>query len=234
MIRFIYILFFVFFGNIGYISAQTELPKDTVPVEMFRLDSDLIKDFRSKKEFNYENQYRPQESDWAARLERMIYDWFRKNLNPNLSKSQFDNILIVGLIILLALLILVLYIYKPSLFYLNRKTKLKYQIEDEDIENLNISVLIKKALERKEYTEAIRWRYMQVLQVLNEKEIISFDPNKTVNEYAYEIAKIKLRNEFKRLSNLFVYYRYGNGEAFIESYQHFDKLSDELVEQLYK
>ena len=210
------------------------MPKDTIPVEMFRLDSDLLKDFQSKKEFNYENQYRPKESDWAERIERMIYDWLRDNFNPNLSKKQFDNIMIVGLIVLLALLILVLYIYKPSLFYLNRKTKLDYQIEDEDLENLNTSVLIKKALEREDYSEAIRWRYMQVLQFLNEKEIISFDPNKTVNEYAYEITKIKLRNEFKRLSNLFIYYRYGNGKAFIETYKKFDKLSNELIEQLYK
>ena len=234
MIRFIFIFFFAFSGVAGESVARSILPKDSVPVKIIRFDEDLREDFQSKKEFNYENQYKPQKSDWSAKLERIIYDWLRKNFNPDLSKKQFDNIMIVGLIILLALLILVLYIYKPSLFYLNRKTKLDYRIEDEDIENLNISVLIKKALEREDYTEAIRWRYMQVLQFLNEKEIISFEPNKTVNEYAYEIKQIKLRNEFNRLSNLFIYYRYGNGEAFLDTYQRFDKQSKELIEQLYK
>jgi hypothetical protein len=206
-------------------------PGDTVPLESVSFDSIAYTDLKAQKKFDYYKQ-QPDEPNALQRFRDAFFRWMRKHFNPDLTEKQFNSILVVALLLILVLAIVFLYIYKPSLFYLNRKQKLDYQLEDEDIEGLNLDRLIQEALQKSEYTEAIRWTYLKTLKTLNEREWISFDPNKTVNEYVNELKRTDLKSGFRNLSRQFIYYRYGNREASREIFERFQELSNDVQKRL--
>jgi hypothetical protein len=205
-------------------AEEITMPKDTVLLEAVSFDATTYRELKAQKKFNYYHQ-QPDEPGWLQQLYAAFFRWLARHFNPDMTQTQFNGILIGALIVVLILVIVFLYIYKPSLFYINRKQKLTYSLEEEDIGGLNFERLIRKALDAGEYAEAIRWCYLSVLKVLNERELISFDPNKTVNEYVYELKRTDLKNDFRTLSRQFIYYRYGNGTATQEIFNQFQELS---------
>ncbi|MCC8146690.1 MAG: hypothetical protein LIO93_09715 [Bacteroidales bacterium] len=235
MIKYISIFLIALFAGVhtAWGTDKDSIAKDTVFAGSLEFDQEKYNNFKSQKKFDYYQQFKEDDSRWLNDLERKLYRWLKEHFSPNLTKKQFDNVLLFGAILFLVLLVVILYIYKPSLFYLERKKKLDYRIEDEEIENLNLDKLISQALENEEYAKAVRWKYLKVLQALNEKELISFDPNKTVNEYVYEITRNDLRADFKELSRRFAYYRYGNGEASLVVFNEFDELSTKFLNRFY-
>lgn len=146
-----------------------------------------------------------------------------------LTDKQFDRIMLFVLMLVLVSSVVFLYFYKPSLFYFNRKQKWKHFLEEENIEGHDFDYLIRQALEKGEYAEAIRLNYLKVLKLLNERELISFNPYKTVNEYVYELKRIDLKSDFKNLSRQFVYYRYGKRKASMEAFERFRELSHTII-----
>jgi hypothetical protein len=202
-------------------------PGDTAQLEPVSFDSIAYMELKAQKKFDYYKQ-QPDEPNALQHFRDAFFRWMRKHFNPDLTEKQFNNVLVVALVMVLVLVIVFLYIYKPSLFYLNRKQKLDYHLEDEDIEGLNLDQLIQKALQKGEYTEAIRWTYLKVLKTLNEREWISFDSNKTVNEYVNELKQTDLKSGFRNLSRQFIYYRYGNREASQEIFERFQELSNAI------
>ena len=118
-------------------------------------------------------------------------------------------------------ILIILFITKPSIFYFNKKNPLKYSIEDEDIEIEDLDFLTDNSINEKRFSDAIRWQYLKTLKILHERDCISYDSNKTVNEYAYEIKDENMRRYFRKLSGEFVYYRYGKGEADVEKFSGF-------------
>jgi hypothetical protein len=224
---YIFLLAFLFCIPSGK-AEEITAPKDTVSLEAVSFDAAVYGELKAQKKFNYYNQ-QPDEPNWRQKLYERIFRWLSRHFHPGITKTQYNGILIGALIIVLILVIVFLYIFKPSLFYINRKQKSAYSLEDEDIGGLNFERLIRKALEDGEYAEAIRWRYLSVLKVLNERELISFDPNKTVNEYVYELKRTDMKTGFRNLSRQFIYYRYGNGIATREIFDRFQELSKTIV-----
>jgi hypothetical protein len=208
------------------VKAVEFISKDTVANEAVSFDSTLYREFQTQKKFNYYSQ-RPDEPNAWRQLQEKIYLWLREHLAPELTSKQFNIILIIALIAVLVLAIIFLFIYKPSLFYINRK--LGCPIGDEDIERTDFEKQIQIAVEKGEYQEAIRWNYLKILKALNEREIISFDANKTANEYVYEMKRTDLKPEFKNISMQFIYFRYGNGEASRETFDKFKNSGDKIL-----
>lgn len=217
---FILILFYIQCLEAGNI----ELPKDTVSIERVIFDSIIYEEFRTQKKFNYYTR-QPDGLNMLQQLYNSFYKWINNHLDPNLNEMQFNKILIVALIIVLLLIGFLLYIYKPSLFYINRKYKLNYQMNNETIEKTDFNRLIQEAINREEYPEAIRWNYLMLLKELNNKGLITFNSNKTVNEYINEFKQVNLKTDFKILSQKFIYYRYGNGTVTEKAFSQFQKLS---------
>jgi cell division protein FtsL len=218
----------IFLCSIPHADAVESIPKDTVSVEAVSFDSTLYKTFKAQKKFNYYNQ-KPDEPNLLQQIQRQFYRWLTKHFTPNLTEKQFNRGLIIALIMVLLLVILFLFIYKPSLFYVNRNRKTDYRIEEEDMEKTNFEKQIQKAIEAGEYQEAIRWNYLKILKILDERDLISFDTHKTVYEYMYEMKRNDLKPDFKNLSLQFVYYRYGNGEASRETFDKFKVLGDKIL-----
>jgi hypothetical protein len=209
------------------VCAKEAAPKDTFRIEVLSFDSAVYRKLKAQKKFNY---YRStNETNLLQKWKDDIYRWLRKHLKMKLTDKQFDRIMLFVLMLVLVSSVVFLYFYKPSLFYFNRKQKWKHFLEEENIEGHDFDYLIRQALEKGEYAEAIRLNYLKVLKLLNERELISFNPYKTVNEYVYELKRIDLKSDFKNLSRQFVYYRYGKRKASMEAFERFRELSHTII-----
>lgn len=94
---------------------------------------------------------------------------------------------------------------------LNKPT-LTYTDEEDLIKNKDLGKLIQQAIEQNNYRLAIRYYYLQLLQKLQEKELISWEPQKTNNDYHKEITRQELKQNFGKLTHLYDFVWYGNFE----------------------
>lgn len=213
---------------------QIELPdtiiweKDSSHQTPLLYDTLTYNKFKSDEFYNYYESRVKQESI-LDQIRNYIIRWINRNLNKTLNRKEVDTILwIIGLLFI-AVVGFIIYRFNPGLFYINRKKEfISYSVEEETIHGQNFDELIKQALQKGEYRDAIRWQYLKTLKFLNEREIISWDPYKTVNEYVYEIKNTDAKTQFRELSREFVFYRYGNGFADEERFHEFKSLSEKI------
>ena len=201
-------------------TSGLSLPPDTVFVQTVHCNSKTYRQFKADKLYDY---YHAKPKGYSSFWE-MLTDMFRRLFYGQLSELTPAQIMIIAIMVA-AIMLLILYFFRPSWFYLNRKKKTGFALEDEDIHNMDFERLIKDALKSGRYADAIRWNYLQVLKVLHEKELISYDTHKTVIEYVYELKLPALKSSFKEASQQFLYYRYGNFEASQENWETFSALS---------
>ena len=83
--------------------------------------------------------------------------------------------------------------------------------EDEHIiQNEDISALINKAISNENYRLAVRYYYLLILKSLTEKQLISWEIQKTNDDYSKEIGVPDLRTPFDKLTTLYDFVWYGN------------------------
>jgi len=98
--------------------------------------------------------------------------------------------------------------------------------EEELIKDKDLEKLIKVAINTGNYKLAIRYYYILVLKNLSEKELISWQQEKTNEDYIKEIeSNSYLSNDFKKLTYLYDYVWYGefliNQEQFSQAERDF-------------
>lgn len=229
------ILFFLCFTCVGRaeglpVQDQDSLAyfaKDSLLLKTISVDTHTFEQFKNDRLYNY-YEAKIREKSIFERMRDDFINWFNRTLNKSLSSKEADLIFFLLGLLLTAIVVFIVYRVNPALFYINKRSKLLYSVEEEDIEGTDFDKLIRNALQQKEYGEAVRWQYTKTLKILNSAEIISWDPNKTVNEYVYEVKRPDIRNRFRDLSRQFTYFRYGNGVAGEESFEAVKKESEEI------
>ena len=81
--------------------------------------------------------------------------------------------------------------------------------EEQIIKNEDIPALIKEAIKHNNYRLAIRYYYLLSLKYLTENETISWQPQKTNEDYIKEINKTNLKDSFKNITRIYDYVWYG-------------------------
>ncbi len=205
---------------------ETEVQEAVVP------DPKTLSGFEKDPDYNYyEDQARDSRSIREIFNEFLRRMWLRLwdvEITETQSNVTFWIVLGAAILVLIAMLVY----FKPGWFYIDQKRKPDYQVDDETIYGVDFDRMIREALSSGNYTDAIRWRYLQLLKKLQEKELIAWDPNKTVNEYVAMFKNVELKPRFKELSFLFLYFRYGNFEARKSQYDEVDRLSSEISQRL--
>lgn len=206
-------------------------PDDTVTVQTVLPDSVTLYQFKKDLFYDYNATPSTEDSLWNMLLER-IARFLSEQFSMEWTAGQLKTILwIVFAVVLLALMALI-FIYKPSLFFRNKKQQLSFAVEDEDIHELDFTSLIQNALQKEQFADAIRWEYLRLLKVLDGKEWISWNHHKTVNDYVNEMKESVVKTDFKEVSRQFLYYRYGNFDAFSEDWDAFSALTDQITKRI--
>ena len=206
-------------------TSNLSLPVDTVFVLAIRYDSATYQQFKENKLYDYQNKPKG-DSLWD-----IFWREINRFLNEYYTKTQIKIVYWIIAFAVVVILVLIFYYFRPSWFYVNKKNKMDFYVENEDIHKLDFETLIKNALLSGRYADAIRWNYLQLLKVLQSKELISWDAHKTVIEYVFELKRPALKPSFKEATQQFLYYRYGNFEASQADWEEFSLLINHIMKQ---
>jgi len=97
--------------------------------------------------------------------------------------------------------------WKPN--KLIKRTSEKLIFEDEDIYEVDLEALLKKATDSDNFRLAIRYYYLMTLKGLSAKKLIDYHKDKTNSEYLFEIEDTTMRSKFSYLSYVYSYVWYG-------------------------
>jgi len=128
---------------------------------------------------------------------------------------QFLMYGILGIIIL----VVIYFIFKNAggFSFGSEKRKIKYDISeekrDEDLENIennNFQLLIQKAKSEGDFRRAVRYYYLWVLQKLTDKNLISWNKDKTDYDYFIELGQHPIKEDFSTNTYIYDHTWYGN------------------------
>lgn len=176
-----------------------------------------ISQYKAEKAFDY---LEIQEQDnWWTRLKRWVNTRYQQILEWLFGDYEANTILAFLLRVLPYLLIgalvgLIFWLFirlDPGNTLLNEseKPEVFYNDEEKIVRSQNIPQLIEEAISQGNYRLAIRYYYLQLLKLLNDKEIIKYESQKTNSDYLNEIKKDHFRQPLKNLMRIYDFSWYG-------------------------
>jgi hypothetical protein len=138
----------------------------------------------------------------------------------------------------IALCVLCFFVYKftgankSGFFGKNRNAALPYQIDEENIHELDFKAAIDKAIANVNYRLAVRLLYLQTLKQLTDKGLIDWRINKTNATYVQELGTHQQQSGFIQLTNYFDRVWYGEAaithEQFNDAQQSFIQFQQQI------
>lgn len=193
-------------------------------------DSARIALWQSDPKFNYNRELLVPEVSFFE----LINSWMRRVLDKIFDSQyayRYSEIVPVGiLIVILLLLFWILYKKRPELFMKSHKHAVAHQIKEDTIYGVDFAKEIAAAVERSDFREAIRFLYLQTLELLSVREIIDWQPHKTPTEYLYEAKRKGANGSFRSLTIGFLRIRYGNFEATGALFKEMQALQTQIME----
>ena len=201
------------------IAQQNEQPInfDDSTVEKQLISEEDLETYKADEDFNYKEVIAEENFiDKAQRwLRNFLMKFWESIFGIGTAKGFLYFIFKVLPYILLGILVFLLirFFLKVNSNNLISKAKQKGTIsfteEEQIIKNEDIPALIKEAIHQKNYRLAIRYYYLQSLKQLTESDSISWQPQKTNEDYIKEIKKDHLRVDFKNVTKIYDYVWYG-------------------------
>lgn len=193
--------------------AESNLNTDQRDLELKTIDETLISKYKNDRDFDYQEKVKVKE---GAGLLAWISYYFQRLIYKILSNKYLYNT-IVFILILFFVLIVFLILTKTklsSLFYRAKSTgkKLEFIEVENNIEESDLDMLIQQEIANKNFRKAVRYYYLKILKILNEKGMINWEPSKTNRDYYYELYNSGHENSFSKLSFAYEYVWYGDFE----------------------
>ncbi len=218
------LLLLVFFLSVGLYAQSDTLvvKKDNSILVQKKYSKETIKAYKADKDFQYEEsliEHNPSFIErffnWLGRQFVRFVEWlfgvkYAKGILATLLKS------IPYLIAALVLFLLFKFFRKVNSNSIvstgANQAIVSYTDEEDLIKNKDLGKLIQQAIDNKNYRLAIRYYYLQLLQKLQENEVITWEQQKTNNDYNKEITQLELKTNFTKLTRLYDFVWYGNFE----------------------
>lgn len=191
----------VMFAFITGLSAQSNRVKDATSVTKTDL-KELLEQLdlsKTRKKLVPRNEIDDSEENTEAVAKPSSY---------GLSKST--TILIYVIILVLVLSILYLVFSNNSEEETDEAAVPIYQEELEDIKELDVDSALEEAIQSGDFRGAIRFQFLRVLKILNERDYILWSQEKTNRQYLQEIKDTAFYEEVKILTQVFENAWYGN------------------------
>ncbi|MBU2928211.1 DUF4129 domain-containing protein [Winogradskyella psychrotolerans] len=190
---------------------------DDSTIEIQQITEDDLKTYKADDDFNY-IEIEPEEN-----ILDKISRWF-KNILTKFWEAIFGVGTASGFLyfvftilpyLLLGILVFLLVRFFLKVNSTNLITKAKTQgsilfsEEEQIIKNEDIPTLINEAIHQKNYRLAIRYYYLLSLKYLTESDSISWQPQKTNEDYIHEINKDHIKTDFINITRIYDYVWYG-------------------------
>lgn len=184
------------------------------PVEF---NPEKIEAYKKQDAFNYLEDV--ENDSWWTRFKKWLdlkfhqfSNWLFGEYEPNSFLAFLLNVLpylIIGAI--LGFFVWLFMKLNPGVSVLDepQKPQVLFHEEEEIVRSGDISGLIEKAVSDGDYRLAIRYYYLQLLKILDEREFINYEYQKTDSDYLAEV-KEDLKSPLKKVMRLYDFIWYGN------------------------
>lgn len=220
------ILFFILFLSVSLsVFAQTDsltVKKDKSSIVQKKFDAKALEKYKSDKDFDYsENEVAKDPTliervfNWLSRQLLRFLEWI---FGVKYAKGIFGTILqaipyiIVGILLFLLIKFFLKVNSNSIVSNASNKTIVSITKDEALIKNKDLLKLIKQAIDQKNYRLAIRFYYLNILKQLEDNELITWEQQKTNEDYINEISKENIKSSFKNLTRLYDFVWYGNFE----------------------
>jgi len=211
-------------------------------IELKKFDAKKIEAYKQQDAFIYIVEKR------APSIIEKGWNWFKRAIKKVLSYIFDDISPAVGILKILLRVLpyiiagLVLFLIIKFFLKVNSRNILEGKTaksivtisdEEELINDKDLPKLIQDAIQNRNYKLAIRYYYLLLLKNLSEKELISWQQEKTNEDYIKEIASNnRLNTDFKNLTYLYDYVWYGefliDEEKFLQAEANFKKVISKI------
>ena len=206
------------FFSLGQAQSDTkELQFDESNIEIVEISEDDLQKYRNDEKFNYEvieekNELWEGVKNWFYNLFRSFFEWLFGAENAVGYLAIFLRIVPYILLGLLLYLIIKFFIHANTrvLIQAQQNANLVLLTEEEKIlQSEDIQQLIKDAIAKKDFRLAVRYYYLYLLKLLSDKELITWQVQKTNDDYLKELKNSDLKLQFAKATLLYDYVWYG-------------------------
>ncbi|MDI9366573.1 MAG: DUF4129 domain-containing protein [Flavobacterium sp.] len=221
-------IFFTLFGQLAWANQQPLLlDSSTVTVRAFNDSS-----YKNDPAFVYE-EMPPQTETWWDRMWRKFWKFIDQLLSTNGGKQFFTwGLLVIALGVLGFLVYKFTGMSKSGFFGKNGDASLAYQVDEDNIHELNFKAAIEKAIANNNYRLAVRLLYLQTLKQLTDNGLINWRINKTNATYVQELAGYQQQNNFIELTNYFDRVWYGEANISYKQFADAQQLFIQFQQQM--
>ncbi|MDR6785881.1 hypothetical protein ABIE26_004650 [Pedobacter africanus] len=199
------------------------IKNDSTKLELRNFNQQKIQQYKTEKEFLYEEAERIDLSYWDR-----FWKWFW-SLFDGVVSNEYSGGILKYLVMLLAAGLIVFIVVKFSGLDLKifagkaKAVDVPYSESPDNIHEINFNEEIDKAVAAANYRLAVRLFYLKSLKLLNDKALIDWQPEKTNQTYISELTDPDKKTSFTALTTQFEYIWYG--EFFIDR-EHFIEVKD--------
>ena len=201
------------------IALPVPIKNDSSAVPLRNFDLQQLKEYSTRKDFQYEEQLALNTS-WWDRFWRWIWELINGTLENRYSGSFIKYLLIAIVVTMVIFVIFKLMGLDLKIFSGKSKAiDIPYDESMENIHEINFNEEIEKAMAKGNYRLAVRLLYLRSLKLLSDAELINWQPEKTNQAYIDELKDEERKKEFKLLTLQFDYIWYGDFPIEKESFK---------------
>ncbi|HYE55190.1 MAG TPA: DUF4129 domain-containing protein, partial [Chitinophagaceae bacterium] len=189
-----------------------------------------IRRLQRQKEFEYANdpEYWVKADEDDASSDGTTY---RRSWEDRISESWLRYVIFALLVGILLYAIVKIAISNKLILFKGTGPSMTDE-EQELLQQQNIRDLIAEAEQKQQFRLAVRYRYMQLLQDMDERQLIQLDAKSTNWDYVNRLGSHPLKKQFLLLTRAYEYAWYGEFEVNAEQYgfikTEFEKLENSL------
>lgn len=184
-------------------------PDDRSPQTARYPDESDLNTYRTDRDYQYSDDIPPPDS-----LIGKFFSWFFSQLRDFFTSPAYQGFWRYVLLICIAALVIYLGIKAEFLGFLvpgrGSQTTLDYENLKEDIHAINFDQELEAASGQGNYRLGVRLLYLRTLKQLTDRHLIDWQPDKTNQQYGYELAGQPFAAEFNALTRDFDYVWYGD------------------------
>lgn len=189
--------------------AQTKLVKyDSSSIHPRLPSPELLRELKEDPDYNYESDPPPTDN-----LIAKWWNWLLQQLGTFFNSDSYAEFWQYVVMIAMAILVLFLLYKAKVLDYVFPPAKddsgLDYTIGKENIHEINFDEAIAQAYKDGDFRLAIRLQYLKTLKVLTDRSLITWTPHRTNHNYAEDLGRSPLRNDFEKITRYFEFAWYG-------------------------
>lgn len=224
----------------SFFGQADSLSETSSEVEIRYFDEEKIQDYKTLKEFQYDEDARYNDGIWK-RIKRWLISVFERNLGQDAPVLWRMMIYIIAFGVLIFLVYYFSEVKTGAVFSkADRTMPISKNIFDEKVNVEDLKDLYTKAEENEQFRLAVRFRYLELLNQLDQLNLITLKKSKSNAQYRSEVIKSvghsnnEAINSFDDIADIFEYAWYGDHPLEIDTYDRYKQTTQSLLHMINK